>query len=237
MPKRWAIYFTAALLAASSLAGEPVQSPYQLSSQLDGTSMEAEHFNGLDISHETQSLGPWLHQQTFVPINQLKINRFHPPQRLLYRMTLHNPKTTTERFFITYEAFVPKSIKLYSSQFSMIAQGGYRHPFNDWTYPYRFPTFEITVEPGTHDYYIEFETTILNPRSIRTWGARNFQDHLIWGYGYCGALVGTMLVMTLYNLILYFANRKSMYLIYVCFTGSWFLGELVVKGLLFQMFD
>jgi signal transduction histidine kinase/CheY-like chemotaxis protein len=107
------------------------------------------------------------------------------------------------------------------------AQGRVQHsyfvgsdrPFGVRPYPAQSFAFPLRLEPGSSpvDVLMRIQTTSLQ-LPLKLMEARRFADEALVGNLIQGLFFGSMLIMILYNLFLYFSIREPAYLLYVCWS-------------------
>lgn len=103
---------------------------------------------------------------------------------------------------------------------------------------YRYPTMGVDLPYATTlDLYIRLEAKdkgIIAPLDIQShiqYMRFSFWDNLLWGLFY-----GGLMILALYNLVLYFANKESSLLAYVCYIVSVLIWQFVWGGHLSMLF-
>ncbi len=97
---------------------------------------------------------------------------------------------------------------------------------------HRFPTFNVTLPYATHlDLFVRIESkhnNIIAPLSLQpadVFTRYLFWDNLIWGLFY-----GGLLILAIYNLVLYLSNHETSLLAYVCYIGAVLIWQFVWGG-------
>jgi serine phosphatase RsbU (regulator of sigma subunit) len=104
--------------------------------------------------------------------------------------------------------------------------------------PYRYPVFDVTIPPGASSLYLRYQTNdLLSSRlflsSEAAFNKTREVEKLIFGL-----LLGCLLIMPLYNIMLYFLLKDSSYLYYTVYGLLYVVFQASINGLWFQyVFD
>jgi PAS domain-containing protein/HPt (histidine-containing phosphotransfer) domain-containing protein len=100
---------------------------------------------------------------------------------------------------------------------------------------HRYPYAEMVLAPGIHTIYVLYRTNDIVGSRIALWHVDDFRyyqqvSQLVYAF-----LLGSILVMSLYNFFLYLAMRIAAYLYYTIYSLAFFLFQLCFSGLLSQL--
>lgn len=104
--------------------------------------------------------------------------------------------------------------------------------------PYRYPVFDVTIPAGASSLYLRYQTNdLLSSRlflsSEAAFNKTREVEKLIFGL-----LLGCLLIMPLYNIMLYFLLKDSSYLYYTVYGLLYVVFQASINGLWFQyVFD
>lgn len=104
--------------------------------------------------------------------------------------------------------------------------------------PYRYPVFDVRIPPGDSSIYLRYQTDdLLSSRLFLSNGAAFNQTREVEKLVF-GLLLGCLLIMPLYNIMLYFLLKDSSYLYYTIYGLLYVVFQASVNGLWFQyVFD
>ncbi|MFZ5570496.1 MAG: sensor histidine kinase [Thermodesulfobacteriota bacterium] len=156
-----------------------------------------------------------------------------------FRLMVQNPTTEPLEWFleINYplldriDLFIPETNGEYTKW-----ETGDHFPFHKRMVPDRNFIFRLLEQPGKRSYYIRIQTSSslnFSPIALSTDAyivRLNHQLPIFWVYN------GLMMIMVLYNLLLYLSVKDRSYLYYVLFIGSWIIFTLSLNGFAFQFF-
>jgi serine phosphatase RsbU (regulator of sigma subunit) len=107
-------------------------------------------------------------------------------------------------------------------------------PLEERAVPYRYPVFELRLPPGMSTIYLRYQTNdLLSSRlflsSVAAFHQTREVEKLVFGL-----LLGCLLIMPLYNLMLYFLLKDTSYLYYTVYGLLYIVFQASVNGLWFQ---
>ncbi|GAB4487157.1 MAG: hypothetical protein OHK0045_07250 [Raineya sp.] len=112
---------------------------------------------------------------------------------------------------------------------------GDKVPFNERTIFYRNPVFTIEVAPQeTRTYFIKIDTESSIQFPAILYNQSRLSKHIANTEILFGIFYGILLIMAIYNLVLYFAIRNKSYLYYFIYTIFYGLAQLSLNGHSFQ---
>ena len=117
------------------------------------------------------------------------------------------------------------------------ARMGDRMPFSDRPVAYRHPLMPLEIESGqTVDILLRAEAIDgeHDPLPLRLWTPEAFQQQALLETLIYGAYYGAIVVLLLYNLLLFTGTRDRSFLWYALFLGSFVLWNLTFRGYAYQ---
>lgn len=160
---------------------------------------------------------------------------------LWVRVQLHNSSGSPLNLLIEDRWPQTNSLELYvlhEGQVITQQKSGDHIPLGMRLVPYRYPVFEVTVPPGNSSFYLRYQTDdLLSSRLFlaneATFNKTREIEKLVFGL-----LLGCLLIMPLYNIMLYFLLKDSSYLHYTVYGLLYVVFQASINGLLFQyVFD
>jgi methyl-accepting chemotaxis protein len=115
-----------------------------------------------------------------------------------------------------------------------VVKTGNRYPFYDREIEDKNFVFHLKEDPGVHTYYLRIETkssinfipTLMSQKAY--FHLTQTKTPIFWIY------YGLMLIMLVYNLIIFFASRDKSYVFYTVFIASYILFQMTLNGFSFQ---
>ncbi|MDH5719084.1 MAG: guanylate cyclase [Spirochaetia bacterium] len=109
---------------------------------------------------------------------------------------------------------------------------GDRKAFSERDIKYRYYVFEFSSLPGQiAEYYIKVTTTSSVQLPVTLWSTVGFMETKTTDMFINGLYYGFLIIMILYNLILFFSVKDRSYLFYVFFISSFILFEAGLSGM------
>ncbi|HYX32354.1 MAG TPA: 7TM diverse intracellular signaling domain-containing protein [Oligoflexus sp.] len=167
----------------------------------------------LGLSHDALWVRVQLHNSTSGPLDILIEDRW--------------PQTNSLEFQV-----------LHGDQVIAQQKSGDSIPLRMRPIPYRYPVFDVTLPPGDSTLYMRYHTNdLLSSRlflsSEVAFNQTREVEKLVFGL-----LLGCLLIMPLYNIMLYFLLKDSSYLYYAVYGLLYVVFQASVNGLWFQyVFD
>ncbi|HET9237504.1 MAG TPA: SpoIIE family protein phosphatase [Oligoflexus sp.] len=110
-------------------------------------------------------------------------------------------------------------------------KAGDHRPPSDLRFAHRYPLFRVVVPEGTSTLYLRYETDDIPGVRAVLWSEEAFESYRIREALLLGSTLGILVVMTLYNLIIYFFVRIRAYLYYAAYVASFLIFEICIQGL------
>jgi HPt (histidine-containing phosphotransfer) domain-containing protein len=169
---------------------------------------------------------------------------FHPEKKVLSfgfspstwwgRLQLENSSSDSRRILILQHYPLLDDIEFYAIAEGRVIQRllsgdkGRREPSDP---DYRVPLFNLEVPPGTMTILLQAKSKGPMIFEIKAYSEREFHQHHKVEYSFLFSMLSVLLVMALYNFMIYLQLRKTVYLIYVTFLFTMMLQPLSYSGL------
>jgi hypothetical protein len=156
---------------------------------------------------------------------------------LWVRVSLQNASDQTQDVLIEDRWPQTNSLDLYVLHDGNVIEqqsSGDQVPLGQRSVPYRYPVFAFKLPPGTSMLYLRYQTNdLLSSRlvlsSVAAFNHTREVEKLVFGL-----LLGCLLIMPLYNLMLYFLLKDASYLYYTVYGLLYIVFLASVNGLWFQ---
>lgn len=154
-------------------------------------------------------------------------------------LTVKNPADAEIKWIMQAEHALLNHIEVYEIDQSgeiTFHEGGNQIPFSRRDIAFRKNAFTMAAPPGASGIYIKYwpKWKAVANCSLTAWGSNNFLAHNNIDTLLLGLYFGAMFVMCLYNLIIYFSVRDTVYLRYVAYILAAGLSYFSMNGLAFQ---
>jgi two-component system, sensor histidine kinase LadS len=202
-------------------------------------------------AHHIHILEDSTHQLTLQKILQSDINsRFHKSskstafledtrQTYWLRIDLKYPQSTSERWLLeildSHIGFVEAYIKI-GKEVKVIQKMGYQESFNQRIYQHKNFLYKIPLVKPHEKFSIYFKIKSDNHNAFifKLWQDQYFMQYALREYYMLGIYYGVLVIMALYNMMLYFYVKEKFYLYYVFYVLSCVLISFSEDGLGFQ---
>jgi serine phosphatase RsbU (regulator of sigma subunit) len=124
------------------------------------------------------------------------------------------------------DVFLVKDGRILSHQ-----KAGDHRPPSALRFAHRYPLFQISVPEGVSTLYLRYDTDDIPGVRAVLWSQVAFEAYRIREALLLGSALGILVVMTLYNLIIYFFVRIRAYLYYAGYVASFLVFEICIQGL------
>jgi serine phosphatase RsbU (regulator of sigma subunit) len=149
------------------------------------------------------------------------------------RLSLHHTKATGAVLYLEDQWVPTNFIDVYLVRDGKILShqraGDHRPAF--MRFAHRYPLFRITVPEGTSTLYLRYDTDDIPGVRAVLWSEQAFESYRMREALVLGSALGILVVMTLYNLIIYFFVRIRAYLYYAAYVASFLIFEICIQGL------
>ena len=155
------------------------------------------------------------------------------PHAYWFRFQIVNPGTVPVERYIEMPISFTDHIRLVQQSDGKIVQEydtGDEKPFAQRPTVHQNFIFPVQVRPGSNHFYIRLENAGTIEGSFRIWEPAAFQVANQLEKLAQGMVIGTLLVMVLYNLFVYFGTRDRNYLYYICFVLSYLMFQYSLTG-------
>lgn len=109
--------------------------------------------------------------------------------------------------------------ELYSPQDSTYTkeQAGFTLPFGIRKYPHKNFVFDLSLDDQVKTYYIKIKSQHKNPFIFKVKSTSDFAYYALNEYYLLGMFYGVVVIMALYNLLMFFSLRENVYIHYVIY--------------------
>jgi hypothetical protein len=154
----------------------------------------------------------------------------------LVKFSLHNPGDS--RDFIVQVDYAPlQKIDLYIPETGKLFRTGALLPFNSRPISHRTFVFPVHIPSRqTHNFVFRFESEGALEFPILAMSADTFRDQVHEEQLVLGLYYGIVLVLIVYNLILFFIVRDRGYLYYLLYVAGYGLTQMVLNGVAYEYF-
>jgi len=115
-----------------------------------------------------------------------------------------------------------------------VVRAGEAFPFDTRDVPHRNPTFRLPASDAPQTYYVRISGNDTIRIPLVLWSARAFESHRASDGYRLGTLFGVLIVFALYNVLLHWATRDTIYLYYLAAVVSFSLYWMAFTGLIAQ---
>lgn len=155
-----------------------------------------------------------------------------------FKFTLYNPLKEKLLRYLEIEYPLLDHISLFvptgENEFISYSEGD-RNVFSKREIPYRNFVFRLSIPPQKRlTYYLKVKTSSSLNVPIRLYSENAFIDKIESEETALGVYFGILFAMLVYNLILFFTIRESVYLYYISFVIFNFLFQLTLTGIAFK---
>ncbi|MBN1497654.1 MAG: hypothetical protein JXA07_12840 [Spirochaetes bacterium] len=223
--------FFITLLPISVLALDSVRVDDSFSSRVIGTSIEYLEDKERNMTFDrARSSGGWIKSE------KDSLNFGFTPSVYWFRFSINNATGAPMNHFLDISYPLMNYLDFYIPEDDgyRIEQTGNRYPFYNREIEDKNFVFHLKEAPGKHTYYLRIETKS-SINFIPTLMSQKAYFHLVqtktpvfWIY------YGLMLIMLVYNLLIFFASRDRSYIYYVIFIASYILFQMTLNGFSFQ---
>ena len=222
-------------LTASLSAIEPLIVGGEEDGKYLGENMEylVDHENRLDIKDIVSG-----HKNDFQPCKS-EIPAFgFSSSTYWFRLNVKNRLQTPVNWYMEFSYPMLDRISLYvqenSGEFEERIQGDML-PFEKRDFMYRNFIFSMKESPNsTQTYYFKIKTSSAVDVSVRSWSVEGLSKKINDEQTTLGGFVGIMIVMLVYNLILFLSIQDKSYIYYVLFVGAYTIFQVILNGLAFE---
>ncbi|MFN3406021.1 MAG: 7TM diverse intracellular signaling domain-containing protein [Cytophagaceae bacterium] len=115
-----------------------------------------------------------------------------------------------------------------------VLKAGYASDFDLRPFPHKNFVFEIPLHEGVNTFYIRTKSRIHNPLFIKVRTSGYFTQYALKEYYLLGLFYGILIIMAIYNLLLYVAAKEKIYIYYFLYILVCIGITLVEDGIGFQ---
>ncbi len=118
-----------------------------------------------------------------------------------------------------------------------VEQFGDHQPFEARALDYRTVVIPLKQAPGSRQtYWVRFQSESSMNLPMSFWRPKAFLESALHEEILQGAFYGALMIMLIYNSLLFVVFRDKSYAFYVCFFVSWGLAQMSISGLSYQYF-
>lgn len=174
--------------------------------------------------------------KTFQPVTNTNLG--YTNSAFWLRWEVENKLSHEIEIYFTFESTVIDYFYLFSlSEGTILQSSGDWVPFYNRSLNYRNPNFKVIIAPNSKEvYYLNINSESTIPIHLKAYSRDILIEHIIHEQIIFGLYYGWMLVMALYNLVLYLSDRYKTYIFYVLFISSYSLFQFILNGFAFQYF-
>lgn len=117
----------------------------------------------------------------------------------------------------------------------LVKQSGVLRPFKSRDIPYRRLAFNLNIPPGSEQsVYLRFQSESSMTLPLILWSRSAFTGYMLVDQLIFGIFFGAMIIMALYNLLLWYLIRQRPYLYLALFIISWLGSNLFYHGIIYR---
>ena len=172
-------------------------------------------------------------QANWQAIDRRSPNFGFTPHAYWFRFQIANPGTAPVERYIEMPISFMDHIRLVQQAGGKTVQEydtGDEKPFAQRPMVHQNFIFPVQVRPGSNQFHIRLENAGTIEGPFRIWEPAAFQVANQLEKLAQGMVIGTLLVMVLYNLFVYFGTRDRNYLYYICFALSYLMFQYTLTG-------
>lgn len=154
------------------------------------------------------------------------------------RFELENPESSPQEIVLEEQWALTDFIDIYQIKPDgrlLHIERGHKAAASPGQRLHRYPYAQLILEPGVHTVYLQYRTQDIVGSRIALWQVEDFRFHQLASQLVYGLLLGALLVMSVYNLFLYFAIRIPAYLYYALYSFCFFLFQFCFSGFMSQI--
>ncbi len=154
------------------------------------------------------------------------------------RFELENPTPLLQKIILEDQWILTDWIDIYVIEPSGLvshSEMGHKKPLVEGRSQHRFPYASLDLSPGVSTFYIQYRSSDIIGSRVALWYPEDFEYYKVMTQLAYGLLLGAILVMSLYNFILYLTLRYSSYLFYALYAMLFFGFQLCFSGFLSQI--
>ncbi len=125
------------------------------------------------------------------------------------RLSSHYVIENSDLHIDQFELYTPQGA-LYTKE-----EAGFSLPFGVRKYPHKNFIFDLNLSDEVQTYYIKVKSQHQNPFIFKIKSTANFSYYALNEYYLLGMFYGVVLIMALYNILMYFSLREKVYIYYV----------------------
>jgi len=154
------------------------------------------------------------------------------------RFELENPNPELQNFIIEDKWILTDLIDIYLIEPNGIVKHrelGHQRPEIEGRGKHRYPYSSLELPPGVSTIYIRYRSDDIIGSRVALWYPEDFEYYKVTTQLVYGLLLGAILVMSLYNFVLFLTLRYVSYLYYAAYAIMFFCFQLCFSGFLSQL--
>ncbi|MEJ2600415.1 MAG: 7TM-DISM domain-containing protein, partial [Anaerolineales bacterium] len=117
----------------------------------------------------------------------------------------------------------------------LVKESGVLRPYKNRDIPYRRMAFNLDIPPGSEqNVYLRFQSESSMTLPLILWSRSAFTNYMLVDQLIFGIFFGAMIIMALYNLLLWYLIRQRPYLYLALFIISWLGSNLFYRGIIYR---
>ncbi|MGP9799964.1 EAL domain-containing protein [Rheinheimera sp. NSM] len=182
-----------------------------------------------------------VHHHSFSLITRQQSLLFEEDQAVWLFARLHNTGNRPLHSILEYDFPLADKIEMYqlqrqSKDIKLLTRSGNSYPYSERALPYRSFAASLTLLPDEEtDIYIKIQDAAVIPGDIRLWRHDNFVATMQQNAMLDGLLQGILVLLALYNLVLFIHSKARHYLYYTGFFISFALVVAILNGMAFAV--
>lgn len=180
-----------------------------------------------------------VHHHSFALVTPAQSLMFEENQAVWLFARLYNNGNRPLHTVLEYDFPLADKIEIYqlqrsSKDFNLLTRSGNSYPFSERALPYRSFAVNLVLLPGEEtDIYIKIQDAAVVPGDIKLWQHDHFVATMQQNAMLDGLLQGFLLLLALYNLVLFLHSRARHYAYYTGFFLSFALVVAILNGMAF----
>ncbi|MDP2714739.1 EAL domain-containing protein [Rheinheimera sp.] len=182
-----------------------------------------------------------VHHHSFSLITRQQSLLFEEDQAVWLFARLHNSGNRPLHSILEYDFPLADKIEMYqlqqqSKDIKLLTRSGNSYPYSERALPYRSFAVSLTLLPDEEtDIYIKIQDAAVIPGDIRLWRHDHFVATMQQNAILDGLLQGILLLLALYNLVLFIHSKARHYLYFTGFFVSFALVVAILNGMAFAV--
>ncbi len=154
-----------------------------------------------------------------------------------FRIPVINKEKKDVAWFMEIDYPMIDFIKLYvpaEKETFTVKETGDHHPFNERDIKDKTFIFNLDAKPGRTEYFMRIQSSGSMNFQVTAWSPTFYFNNVFSDLPLFWIYYGLMIVMVVYNLLLFLTIRELSYILYSAFITAYILFQLTLNGLAFQ---